>query len=52
MEDIALKSNYVQMDESTIKVMIEPTQGKSHLGYMIVRHAPLEKSSCSITRNP
>lgn len=43
MEDIALKSNYVQMDESTIKVMIEPTQGKSHLGYMIVRHAPLEK---------
>jgi len=28
MEDIALKSNYVQMDESTIKVMIEPTQGK------------------------
>ena len=43
MEDSALKSNYLQMDESTIKVMIQPTQGKSHLGYMIVRHAPLEK---------
>jgi transposase len=43
LEEIALKSNYLQMDESTIKVMIHPTQGKSHLGYMIVRHAPLEK---------
>jgi transposase len=43
MEEIALKSNYLQMDESTIKVMIQPTQGKSHTGYMIVRHSPLEK---------
>jgi transposase len=43
LEKIALKSNYLQMDESTIKVMIQPTQGKSHLGYMVVRHAPLEK---------
>jgi transposase len=43
LEEIALKSNYLQMDESTIKVMIQPTQGKTHLGYMIVRHAPLKK---------
>jgi transposase len=43
LEEIALKSNYLQMDESTIRVMIQPTQGKSHGGYMIVRHAPLEK---------
>jgi transposase len=43
LEEIALKSNYLQMDESTIKVMIQPTTGKSHGGYMIVRHAPLEK---------
>ena len=43
LEEIAIKSNYLQMDESTIKVMIHPTKGKTHLGYMIVRHAPLEK---------
>lgn len=43
LEEIALKSNYLQMDESTIKVMIQPTKGKTHPGYMIVRHAPLEK---------
>jgi transposase len=43
LEEISLKSNYLQMDESTIKVMIQPTLGKSHLGYMVVRHAPLEK---------
>jgi transposase len=43
MEEIALKSNYLQMDESSIRVMIHPTQGKSHTGYMVVRHAPLEK---------
>jgi transposase len=43
LNEIALKSNYLQMDESTLKVMIQPTQGKSQLGYMIVRHAPLEK---------
>ena len=43
LEEIALKSNYLQMDESSIRVMIHPTQGKSHRGCMIVRHAPLEK---------
>jgi transposase len=43
MEQLALSSNYLQMDESSIRVMIQPTNGKSHRGYMIVRHAPLEK---------
>ena len=43
MEQIALASSYLQMDESSIRVMIQPTNGKSHGGYMIVRHAPLEK---------
>ena len=43
LDVIALKSNYLQMDESTIKVIIHPTKGKTHPGYMIVRHAPLEK---------
>ena len=43
LEEIALKSRYIQMDESAIKVMIHPTRGKSHPGYMWVRHAPLEK---------
>jgi hypothetical protein len=43
MQEIALKGKYLQMDESGIRVMIQPTQGKSHSGYMVVRHAPLEK---------
>lgn len=43
MEERALKSNYLQTDESTIKVMIHPTNGKAHPGYMIVRHAVQEK---------
>ena len=43
LEQIALSSNYLQMDESSIRVMIQPTQGKSHRGCMIVRHAPQEK---------
>ena len=43
LTQIALSSSYLQMDESTLRVMIQPTQGKSRQGYMIVRHAPLEK---------
>lgn len=43
LEEIALKSSYLQMDESSIKVIIHPTHGKTHPGYMIVRHAVLEK---------
>ena len=35
-----LNSGYFQIDESTIKVMIEPTKGKSHLGYMVQMLAP------------
>jgi transposase len=43
LEEIALKSRYLQMDESSIKVIIHPTMGKTHPGFMWVRHAPLEK---------
>jgi transposase len=43
MRTIAMASTYLQMDESTIKVVIQPSQGKSHQGYMIVSHAPLER---------
>jgi transposase len=38
--EIVNKSGYVQMDESTIRVMIQPTQGKSTTGYMWLRHSP------------
>lgn len=40
LQDKILKSSYFQIDESTIKVMIEPTKGKSHLGYMVQMLAP------------
>jgi transposase len=43
LKELAVKSDYLQMDESTIKVIIHPTRGKTHQGYMWVRHAPLEK---------
>jgi transposase len=36
-------SGYVQMDESTIKVMIQPTKGKSSIGHMWVTHDPERK---------
>jgi hypothetical protein len=36
-------SGYIQMDESTLKVMIQPTNGKSTTGQMWVRHAPERK---------
>ena len=35
-----MESGYVQADESTLKVMIQPTNGKSTTGQMWVRHAP------------
>ena len=35
-----MKSGYAQMDESTLKVMIQPTNGKSSIGQMWVRNAP------------
>jgi transposase len=34
---------YIQMDESTLKVMIQPTKGKSTTGHMWVTHAPEAK---------
>jgi hypothetical protein len=36
----ALVSGYVQLDETTVRVMIEPTNGKSHQGYMVACLAP------------
>jgi transposase len=35
MQKSIYESKYFQMDETTIRVMIEPTNGKSHLGYMV-----------------
>jgi transposase len=35
-----MESGYIQMDESTLKVMIQPTNGKSTTGQMWVRHTP------------
>jgi len=32
--EILLTSGYIQTDETTIRVMIKPTEGKSHQGYM------------------
>ena len=40
MEDILMATDYVQIDESFLKVMIKPTLGKSTQGYMWVRHSP------------
>lgn len=40
MQNKIINSGYFQIDESTIKVMIEPTKGKSHLGYMVQMLAP------------
>jgi transposase len=38
--EMVMGSGYIQMDESTLKVMIQPTSGKSTTGQMWVRHAP------------
>ena len=38
-----LESGYVQLDESTLRVMIKPTNGKSSTGYMWVAHSPLQR---------
>lgn len=43
IRELAIRCSYLQMDESTIKVIIHPTKGKTHQGYMMVQHAPLEK---------
>jgi len=43
MEEIMMSAKYVQIDESYLKVMVQPTAGKSTQGYMWVRHAPVLK---------
>lgn len=40
MEEIMMAGHYVQIDESYLKVMVQPTGGKSTRGYMWVRHSP------------
>jgi hypothetical protein len=35
-----MQSGYVQIDESTLRVMIKPTNGKSKTGYMWLRYSP------------
>lgn len=37
---IVMGSGYIQMDESTLRVMIQPTKGKSSTGHIWLRHAP------------
>jgi transposase len=43
MNEIMMTSNYIQIDESYLKVMIKPTNGKSSRGYMWSRHSPGSK---------
>lgn len=40
MQNSIYESGYFQIDETTLKVMIEPTAGKSHLGYMVQMLSP------------
>lgn len=40
LHEMALASGYVQLDETTMRVMIQPTNGKSHRGYMHLCNAP------------
>jgi transposase len=40
MQSKIYESGYFQMDETTIRVMIEPTNGKSHLGYIVQMLSP------------
>ncbi len=40
MQKSIYESRYFQIDETTIRVMIEPTAGKSHLGYMVQLLSP------------
>lgn len=38
-------NGYLQVDESTIKVMDSTKKGQTHCGYMWVYHAPMQKST-------
>ena len=40
LHEIILQHDYMQLDESTLKVMVKPTRGKSHKGYMILCNSP------------
>lgn len=40
LDQLLLKCSYLQMDESPLKVMIKPTNGKSSRGYMWSRYGP------------
>ncbi len=40
LDQILLQCGYLQMDESPLKVMIKPTNGKSTRGYMWSRYGP------------
>jgi len=40
LHQMLLESGYVQMDETTLRVIITPSQGKSHQGYMHVCNSP------------
>jgi transposase len=40
LHDMILKSGYVQMDETSVRVMVKPTSGKSTTGQMWLCHSP------------
>jgi transposase len=43
LDELVGNSVYRQIDESTVKVMINPTNGKSSTGYFWLRHTPIEQ---------
>lgn len=40
LAEIIMNCGYMQMDESTLRVMIQPTKGKSSTGHIWLRHSP------------
>lgn len=43
LTEMLMKSGYVQIDETSVRVMIKPTNGKSTIGQMWLRHSPEQK---------
>lgn len=43
LRETVLKSNYIQVDETPIRVLDRNTKGKTHRGYHWVYHSPQEK---------
>jgi transposase len=43
INEMIMDSSYIQIDESFLKVMVKPTEGKSTQGYMWVKHCPENK---------